>query len=206
MGGAWLVGEEGVIAEAPHDAALRVLDLDLGQGSQEAATGVLEVLGVAEWKSVQHGAVLRLRDGRGVLRTLRGRGHPIHSCPLRRDTPSTPGARLPARAYNGTAPRRTMRTITRSVCLKHPERPRGSSIYIREQTGSNIPTATIVQDHRDGLLIQANPRPFINPPVMDERYPVEDVKLAHRVHGLRPLGKLHSLGHYVIERVQLIRR
>ena len=75
---------------------------------------------------------------------------------------------------------------------------------MREQTGSNIPTTTIVQGHRDCLLIQANHRPFIVPPVMDKRYPVEDVKLAHRVYGLCPLGKLHSLGYYMIERVQLI--
>ena len=39
-----LGGEEGVLAQAPHHAALRVLDLHLGQGAEEAAARVVEVL------------------------------------------------------------------------------------------------------------------------------------------------------------------
>ena len=67
--------EKGVVAKAPHDPAVRVLDLDLGQRGQEAAAGVVEVLGVVERQRAQHGAVERVREGGGVLRTVGGSGH-----------------------------------------------------------------------------------------------------------------------------------
>ena len=72
-----LVVEKAIVPEAPDDAALVVPDLDLGQAPQEAAPRILEVLCVAERERVQHGAVLRARDGRGVLRTLYGTSHRV---------------------------------------------------------------------------------------------------------------------------------
>jgi len=70
-----LVGEEGVIVEAPHDASLVVLDLHVGKRAEKTAPRVLEVLSVAEGEDIQHGTVPRLRGGRGVLRNLGGAGH-----------------------------------------------------------------------------------------------------------------------------------
>ena len=58
--------EERVVAEAPHHPALRVADLDLGQRGQEAARGVLEVLGVGEGQRVERGPIEGAGDRRRV--------------------------------------------------------------------------------------------------------------------------------------------
>jgi len=62
-----LLVEEAVVAQAPHHAALRVLDLEVRQRAQQPAPGVLEVLRVAERQRGQHRAVVGPRDRRGVV-------------------------------------------------------------------------------------------------------------------------------------------
>ena len=69
------VGEEGVVAERPHDAPLIVLDLDLGQGGEKATTSFVEVLRVGERQRVQHRVIQCGRDRRGVLGAGNRRGH-----------------------------------------------------------------------------------------------------------------------------------
>jgi hypothetical protein len=60
-----LVELEGRVSDPGRD--LVVLDLDLGQGAQETALGVLEILGVAERQRVERRPVVHPRDRRGVL-------------------------------------------------------------------------------------------------------------------------------------------
>jgi hypothetical protein len=69
------VGEEGVVAQCPHDAPGVVLDLDLGQRADEPAPGVVEIPGVGERQRVEHCAVERAGDRGGVFRVLGGGGH-----------------------------------------------------------------------------------------------------------------------------------
>jgi hypothetical protein len=57
-----LVAEEGVVAQRPHDAALLVLDFDLGQRRDEAVPRVVEVLLVGERQRVEHGPIQGGRD------------------------------------------------------------------------------------------------------------------------------------------------
>lgn len=74
--------EESVVAETPHDATLRVLDLDLRQAGHEATPGVVEILRVRERQRVEHRAIQGAGDRGGVLRSVGGRGHRVIRAPV----------------------------------------------------------------------------------------------------------------------------
>ena len=71
-----LVREEGIVLEREDHPAFRVAEGDVGQRGDEAARGVIEVLGIAERQRVQEGVVMRARDRRGVLAAFVVSRHP----------------------------------------------------------------------------------------------------------------------------------
>ena len=85
-------GQECVVAQAPHHAALRVLDLDLGQGRHEAARGVLEVPRVVERQRLERRPLARAGDRRRVLGAVRAHErYPTGSGVTRSGTTEAPG-------------------------------------------------------------------------------------------------------------------